>query len=78
VQSGEFFEDRLFISAAQNHTALIWDVAAARPLLKLLDVDDVKVSGDRRAVALIGATGVRVWSPRMPAPDLDALPVLRK
>jgi hypothetical protein len=31
------------------------------------------VSDDRRAVALIGAAGVRVWSPRAHAPDPDPL-----
>jgi hypothetical protein len=33
-------------------------------------------SDDRRSVALVGATGVRIWSPRAPAPDLDALRAL--
>jgi len=74
VQNGEFIGDRLFISTSLNHTAVVWDVAAARPLLRLLDVDAVEVSDDRRAVALLGPTGVRVWSPRMPAPDPGALP----
>ena len=78
VQSGDFFGDRLFIAAALNHTALVWDVTTGRPLLKLLDVDAVKVAADHRTVALIGPTGVRLWSPAMPEPDLGALPVLRK
>jgi hypothetical protein len=45
-------------------------------LTKFHDVDAMVVSGDRRSVALVGATGVRIWSPRAPVPDLDALRVL--
>jgi WD40 repeat protein len=76
VQGGEFIDDRLFVSVAANHTALIWDVETGRPLTKLQDVDTVVVSEDRRSVALVGETGVRVWSPRTPAPDLGALRAL--
>ncbi len=76
VRYGAFIGDRLFISIALNHTALVWDVAARRPLTKFDGVDAMVVSEDRRSVALIGATGVRVWSPRTPAPDLDALRAL--
>ncbi|HSK04493.1 MAG TPA: WD40 repeat domain-containing protein, partial [Kofleriaceae bacterium] len=73
VRDGDFIDDQLFVSIAWNHTALVWDVAAARPLMTFHDVDAMVVSGDRRAVALIGAAGVRVWTPRAPAPVPDAL-----
>jgi hypothetical protein len=73
VRDGDFIDDQLFVSIAWNHTALVWDVAAARPLMTFHDVDAMVVSDDRRAVALIGAAGVRVWSPRAHAPDPDAL-----
>jgi WD40 repeat protein/serine/threonine protein kinase len=73
VKSGEFIDSRLFVSIAANHTALIWDVDTLRPLTSFRDVDFMVLSDDRRFVVLIGATGVRIWSPRAPAPDLDTL-----
>jgi hypothetical protein len=45
--------------------------------MKLHGVDAMAISEDRSAVALIGATGVRIWSPRAPVPDLDTLRALR-
>ena len=76
VREGEFLDDQIFVSIAWNHTALVWDVVTARALLTFRDVDAMVVAPDRRSVALVGATGVRVWSPRVPPPDLDALPAL--
>ncbi|HWO17992.1 MAG TPA: protein kinase [Kofleriaceae bacterium] len=72
VEDGEFIGDRLFVSIA-NHTALVWDIDALRPLTRLHDVDKIVVSSDRRSAVLVGAKGVRLWSPRAPAPDLGAL-----
>jgi len=77
VQDGEFIDDRLFVSMAADHTALVWDVAAARPLTAFHDVAAMVFAADRRTVAFVGATGVRVWSPRAPVPDLEALRALR-
>ncbi|HWU88698.1 MAG TPA: hypothetical protein VN253_15635, partial [Kofleriaceae bacterium] len=76
VRNGEFLDDRIFISIAANHIALVWDVQAARALTTFHDVGSLVSSPDRRWVALIGPTGVRVWSPRFPVPDLDGLPVI--
>jgi WD40 repeat protein len=76
VTDGEFLDDRIFVTLASNHTAIVWDIATAQPLMKFDDVDAMGVSDDRRSIALIGATGVRVWSPRAPVPDLGALPAL--
>jgi WD40 repeat protein len=76
VTDGEFIDDQLFASVASNHTALIWDLAARRPLTTFRNVDALAISDDRRTVALVGATGVRVWTPRVPVPDLAALPAL--
>jgi len=70
---GEFIDDRIFVSTARDHTAIVWDVTTARPLTSFHGVDGMVVSGDRRTVALIGVTGVRIWSPSMPVPDLGAL-----
>jgi WD40 repeat protein len=75
VWDGDLLDDRLFVSVAMNHTALVWDLAAARPLTRFHDVDAMAVSEDRRSVALVGPTGVRIWSPRAPVPDLDTLRV---
>jgi WD40 repeat protein len=74
VIGGEFINDQLFVSVASDHIAFVWDVAAARPLMTFHDVDTMVFANDLRSVALVGATGVRVWSPRLPPPDLDALP----
>jgi len=74
VVNGEFLNDQIFVSIAADHTAFVWDVAAARPLMTFHDVDTMVFANDLRSVALVGATGVRVWSPRLPPPDLDALP----
>ncbi len=76
VTDGEFIDDQIFVSVAWNHTAFVWDIATARPLMKLHDVEAVEFAPDRRSVALIGPTGVRVWSPRAPTPDHDALRAL--
>jgi len=76
LRDGEFLDDQIFVSIAWNHTALVWDVAAARPLMTLPDVETMTFANDRRSVAIVGATGVRVWSPRLPPPDLDALRAL--
>jgi WD40 repeat protein len=76
VTDGEFIDDRLFISTATNQTALIWDVDAARPLTKLHDVEAIVVAPDRRSVVFGGGKGARLWTPRAPAPDLDALGAL--
>jgi WD40 repeat protein len=76
VLDGEFLSDQLFVSVMINHTALVWDLVAARPLMTFHDVEMMVFADDRRSVAIIGATGVRVWSPRMPVPDLDALQAL--
>jgi len=76
VGDGEFLDDRIFISRAWNHTALVWDVVSKRPLMTFRDVDQMRVAPDRSSVALVGTKGVRVWSPHMPVPFLDALPVL--
>jgi WD40 repeat protein len=73
VQDGEFINDQTFVSIAANHTAFVWDVAAARPLMTFHDVDAMAFAQDLRSVAIVGATGVRVWSPRVPPPDLDEL-----
>jgi len=69
VRDGAFIDDRIFISRDQDHKALVWDVASARPILTFDDVRSLVVSADRRSVALVGSSGVRVWSPRMPAPN---------
>jgi WD40 repeat protein len=76
VTAGEFLSDQLFVSIALNHVALVWDVAAARPLMTFHDADAMAFSHDRRSVAFVGATGVRVWSPRVPPPDLEVLRTL--
>ena len=76
VQDGEFIDDRLFVSTARDHTAIVWDVTTARPLTSFPGVDGMVVSGDRRSVAFISKTGVRIWSPRAPTPDLSALRLL--
>jgi WD40 repeat protein len=76
VQDGEFIDNQLFVSVARDHTALVWDVVSRRPLMKLDDVDLLVFSEDRRSIALVGTTGVRIWSPRAPLPDLDAIRVL--
>ena len=76
VQNGEFLNDQIFVSIALDHTAFVWDIAAARPLMTFHDVDTMVLAEDRRSVALVGTTGVRIWSPRLPPPDLDALRAL--
>ncbi len=76
VRDGEFLNDQIFVSIAQDHTAFVWDVGTARPLMTFHDVDSMVFANDRRSVALIGSTGVHVWSPRLPPPDLDALRAL--
>lgn len=76
VKDGDFIDDRIFVSIAGNHTALAWDVEARRPLTTFRDVDAIAFSDDRRSVALVGAAGVRIWTPRAPAPDLDAIRAL--
>jgi WD40 repeat protein len=76
VRDGEFVDDRLFITLAWNHTALVWDVVSRRPLLSFRDVDVMAVAPDRRSVVLVGAKGIRVWSPHAPEPSLGALPTL--
>jgi WD40 repeat protein/serine/threonine protein kinase len=76
VRDGGFIHDQIFVSIAWNHTAFVWDVAAARPLMTFHDVETMVFSNDLRSVAIVGATGVRVWSPRLPPPDLDALRAL--
>jgi len=76
VWDGEFLNDQIFVSIATDHTAFVWDVAATRPLMTFHDVDSMVFANDRRSVALVGSTGVRVWSPRLPPPDLDALRAL--
>jgi len=73
LQQGEFIDDRIFVSTARDHTAIVWDVTTARPLTSFPGVDGMVVSGDRRTVAFIGVTGVCIWSPRTPVPDLSAL-----
>jgi WD40 repeat protein len=78
ARDGEFLNDQIFVSLAADHTALVWDVAAARPLMSFHDVDTMVFASDRRSVALVGSTGVRVWSPRLPPPDLDALQPLHR
>jgi WD40 repeat protein len=75
VLGGEFVDHRIFVAFSVNRSALVWDAVAARPLMKLQDVEWMVFSDDRRSVALVGATGVRLWSPRAPEPDLAALPV---
>jgi WD40 repeat protein len=77
LRDGEFINDQIFVSIAWNHTAFVWDVGAARPLMTFHDVDTMVFANDLRSVAIIGATGVRVWSPRVPPPDLDALRALQ-
>ena len=76
VLNGEFLNDQIFVSIAADHTAFVWDVAAAQPLMTFHDVNTMVFANDLRSVALVGATGVRVWSPRLPPPDLDALQAL--
>jgi len=76
VEEGEFLSDQLFVSRAGNHNVLVWDVAAARALMEFQNVEAMAFAADRRSVAFISATGVRLWSPRMPPPDLDALRAL--
>jgi len=76
VQGGEFLNDQIFVSIALDHTAFVWDVGTARPLMTFHDVDTMVFANDLRSVALVGATGVHVWSPRLPSPDLDALRAL--
>jgi WD40 repeat protein len=76
VKSGEFLDDQLFISLALNRIAIVSDVATGRALTKFHDVDALAVSPDRSSVALISTSGIRMWSPRAPVPDLDALPAL--
>jgi len=76
VDDGEFLNDQIFVSIARNHTAFVWDVGTTRPLMTFHDVGTMVFASDRRSVALVGSTGVRVWSPRLPPPDLDALPAL--
>ncbi|MCW5809175.1 MAG: WD40 repeat domain-containing protein, partial [Deltaproteobacteria bacterium] len=65
VDHGAFIADRLFVTVAQDRSALLWDVATARPLARVLDVDTIAVAPDRTSVALIGAAGVRVWAPHL-------------
>jgi WD40 repeat protein len=76
VQDGQFLDDQIFVSIAWNHTAFVWDVATARQLMAFQDVDAMVFADDLRSVAIIGATGVRLWSPRLPPLDLDALRAL--
>jgi hypothetical protein len=76
VIDGDFLSDQLFVSVMINHTALVWDLVTARPLMTFHDVEAMVFASDRRSVAIVGATGVRVWSPRVPPPDLDALEAL--
>jgi WD40 repeat protein len=73
VRDGAFLGDRLFLSLAWNGTAIVWDVDSGRALTRFHEVDELAFSEARRAVALVGATGVRIWSPDAPVPDLDAL-----
>jgi hypothetical protein len=73
VRDGAFLDDRLFLSLAWNRTAIVWDVDSGRPLTRFHEVDEIAFSEPRRAVALVGVTGVRIWSPGAPVPDLDAL-----
>ena len=64
------------------------DDSTLTPGLKTTGTHIMRVGPETVAIAKVltlapkhnpdGATGVRLWSPRMPAPDLDALPVLRK
>jgi WD40 repeat protein len=77
VIQGELIDDRIFVSLAWNRVAFVWDVAAARPLATFRDIDAIAVTEDRREVAFVSAAGVRIWSPRAPTPDLDALRGLR-
>jgi WD40 repeat protein len=69
VRAGAFLSDQLFVSMAGNHTVLVWDVAARRPLVAFHDVEALAFPDDRRNVALIGPTGVRLWSPIAPVPE---------
>src|SRR6185295_13627665 len=39
VKDGDFIDDQLFVTIAGNHTVLVWDVAAGRPLTTFHDVD---------------------------------------
>jgi WD40 repeat protein len=78
LRDGEFLDDQIFVSIEWNHTAFVWDVVAARPLMTFHDVDAMVFSNDRRSVAIVGPTGVRLWSPRMPSPDLEVLPGLHE
>jgi WD40 repeat protein len=73
VRDGAFLGDRLFLSLAWNRTAIVWDVDSGRALTRFHEVDEIAVSEARGTVALVGATGVRIWTPRTPVPDLDAL-----
>jgi WD40 repeat protein len=70
---GVFIDDRLFVSIALNQAVIVWDVAAAQALMTFHDVRELAISDDRRSVAFVGAAGVRLWSPRAPSPDLEAL-----
>jgi WD40 repeat protein len=74
VKDGDFIDREIFVSIAGNHTALVWDMVASRPIAKFHDVEAIAFADDRRTVALVGATGVRLWSPRTPVPELGALP----
>jgi WD40 repeat protein len=76
VIEGQFLDDQIFVSIALNHTAFVWDVVAGRPLMAFHDASTMVFADDLRSVAIVGAMGVRVWSPRMPPPDLDALRAL--
>ncbi|HSK05365.1 MAG TPA: hypothetical protein VK932_29150 [Kofleriaceae bacterium] len=73
VRDGTFLGDRLFLSLAWNRTAIVWDVDSGRALTRFHEVDEIAFSEPRGAVALVGATGVRIWTPHAPVPDLDAL-----
>jgi len=44
--------------------------------MEFQNVEAMVFAEDRRSVALVSATGVRLWSPRVPPPDLDALQAL--
>jgi len=54
----------------------VWDLVTARPLTTFHDADKMVFSSDRRSVALVGTTGVRLWSPRFPVPSADELQAL--
>jgi len=76
VLDGEFLDDQIFLAHTTNSTVVVWDVVTARVLMALDDVDAMTVADDRRTVAFVGPAGVRIWSPRLPAPDLAALRAL--